>query len=141
MRPIVLSTMTRTVAAISLIGAMAGCASMSPTPEEAVRTRATQSWKALVASDFDRSYEFLTPSYRAATTLNNYKKGFSGAVRWVAAEVASVKCESPDKCVANMKVEAVPILLGNRRAAAPIVNYFDETWLMENGQWWLFPTP
>jgi hypothetical protein len=43
--------------------------------------------------------------------------------------------------VVNTKVEAKPLLTLGRRELPPIVTYVDETWLREDGQWWLFPTP
>lgn len=132
---------SRRLAAVLAVAALAGCASMSGSPEAVVRARATESWKARMANDLDRAYEFTPPSYRALTPLAAYKKSFGGAVQWNAAEVASVKCETQDKCVAQMKVEAKLALgLGSRRTP-PITTYFDETWIRENGQWWVFPTP
>lgn len=132
----------RSISSVVLVGAaLAGCATMSSKPEEVVRARATQSWKAMVANDLDKAYAYTTPSYRAATPLIRYKSNFGGAVKWTDAEVASVKCETEDKCVAQMKVTAIVTMNLRRGSIPPIVNYFDETWLRENGQWWLFPTP
>jgi hypothetical protein len=112
---------------------------MAANPEAVVRQRAEENWKAMMTKDFDRTYQLTPPSYRAATPLTLYKKGFGDAVQWTAAEVASVKCETEDKCVAHMKVEAKSMLPLNRRAP-PLITYFDETWIREGGQWWLFPT-
>ena len=129
-------------AAVVLLAAsaLAGCASMATTPENAVQARATQYWKVRVANDIDSSYAYLTPSYRGATTLASYTKGFGNSVELKSAEVTSVVCEGADKCVVNSKVEAKPLILFGRRELPPIVTYIDETWLREDGQWWLFPT-
>ena len=121
--------------------ALAGCATFATTPEAAVRARAQQNWNARIAGDLDKTYAFTTPSYRGATSLDKYKKGFGGAVQLTSAAVATVECESADKCVSNTKVAAKPLLTLGRRALPPIVTYIDETWLREDGQWWLFPTP
>ena len=129
-------------AAISLAAvALAACASMATKPEDVVRARAAQQWSARIAGDLAATYKFTTPSYRGATTLESYKKGFGGAVQIKSAEVATVTCESADKCTVNTKVEAKPLLLFGRRELPAIVTYIDETWLREDGQWWLFPTP
>lgn len=129
-------------AALALAAAaLTGCASMSNKPENAVRARATQYWNARVANQYDVTYTYLTPSFRGATSLETYKKGFGAAVQVKSAEVADVKCDSADKCVVNTKVEATPLLTLGRRSLPPIVTYVDETWLREDGQWWLFPTP
>jgi len=108
------------------------------TPELAVRARAGEIWQAKVIGDYDRAYTYMPPSYRAVSSVADYKKTFGGAVRIVAAEVISVKCETQDKCVAEMKIEARAALA--RGSAAPIVTHFDETWVREAGVWWLFPT-
>jgi hypothetical protein len=131
----------RAAAALLAVVACAGCATVSTTPEAAVRARATQNWKVLLAGDLDGAYEFMPPSYRAVTPAATYKKGFGAAVQWVSAEVTSVKCETEDKCIANVKVEAKPVMMPNRRTPIPIVNYYDQVWVRENNQWWLFPTP
>jgi hypothetical protein len=40
--------------------------------------------------------------------------------------------------VATVKLVAkVPLQRAN---TPPIVTYYDEVWIRENGQWWLFPT-
>jgi hypothetical protein len=129
------------LATILAAGAIWGCATVTSKPEDVVRDRAGQAWKALVAVDLEKSYGFLPPSYRALTSLDRYKRGFGGAVKWLGAEVASVKCETEDKCVAHMKVEVQPVVGGFRRQTVPLTNYFDEIWIREDGQWWLFPTP
>ena len=135
------SVFTRYTATLMAAAALAGCATFATTPEAVVRARATAQWKARIAGDLDAIYRLTTPSYRGATSLEKYKKGFGGAVQIKSAEVAGVLCENADKCVVNTKVEAIPLLMLGRRALPPIVTYIDETWLREEGQWWLFPTP
>lgn len=132
---------TRHVAAAFAAVALAGCASMATKPEDVVKARANQQWKARIAGDHDASYKLTTPSYRGATTLESYKKGFGSAVVIKSAEVATVVCENADKCIVNAKVEAQPNLVLGRRSLPPFTTYIDETWLREDGQWWLFPTP
>jgi hypothetical protein len=136
----IFKVLARPFAAVLLAGAILGCATGAGKPDDVVRQRADQVWKALIASDFEKSYEYMPPSYRAVTPLQRYKNGFGGAIKWVGAEVVSVKCDTEDKCIAHMKVEARTVLRGFRKDMPPLVNYFDETWVREDGQWWLFPT-
>jgi len=117
---------------------LAGCATTAATPELAVRERANALWTAKLAGDYDTAYTFMPPSYRAVTSLDRYKKGFGAAVKLIAAQVERVKCEEPDKCVATTKIEARAVL--QRASTPPIVTGYDEVWVRENGQWWLFPT-
>lgn len=125
----------------SLIGAvavLAACATAPATPELAVRERATQSWQAKAANDYDKAYTFMPPSYRAVTTVAKFKSGFGGAVRVTSAEVVGVVCETADKCTAEVRLEGRAGLM--RSSSAPIVTFFEEVWIREAGQWWLFPT-
>ena len=118
---------------------LAGCATMASTPELVVRERATAHWKARLAADFDTAYTFTPPSYRAVTSLASYRGNFGGAVQVTAAQIEQVKCETQDKCITTTKITARATL--QRASVPPIVTYYDEIWVRENGQWWLFPTP
>lgn len=135
------SHLTHPGAALLATAILAGCATMASAPEDVVKKRATQQWTARLANNLDTAYTFAPPSFRAITSLETYKKGFGKDVKLEAAEVTEVKCETEDKCVAQVKVKAQPVLLLNRRAVLPLVTYIDETWIREDGQWWLFPTP
>ena len=118
--------------------ALSGCASMATTPELAVRERATSHWKARLSGDMEAAYAFMPPSYRAVTTLDGYKKGFGNAAKLTSAQVEQVKCESADKCVSTTKIEARVALA--RASASAVTTVYDEVWVRENGQWWVFPT-
>ena len=131
---------TKHCAGVLAAAALAGCATFVTTPEEAVRQRAARQWTARLSNDLDTSYSLTPPSYRAITTLEAYKKGFGNAVVIKSADVVDVKCETADKCVAQVKIEAAPMLTMGRRALPPLVTYADETWIREDRQWWLFPT-
>ena len=134
-------TFTKHMAALVSAVALAGCASMAVPPEAIVKARATQHWQARIAGDLDTTYRFTTPSYRGVTPLPKYKGGFGDAVTLISAEVASVQCEAEDRCIVNTKVEVKPNLVLGKRVLANFTTYIDETWLREDGQWWLFPTP
>jgi hypothetical protein len=116
---------------------LAGCASVAANPEQAVRERATAHWKARMAKDAEAAYGYMPPSFRAVTSLEAYKKKYGGEINLTAAQVERVKCESEDKCVATSKVEAQVAL--RRASAGGVSTLYDEVWIRENGQWWLFP--
>ena len=115
---------------------LAGCASVAVKPEQTVRERATGHWKARMARDAEGAYGYMPPSYRAVTPLDTYKKRTSD-LQLTSAQVETVKCDTEDKCVATSKVEArVPL----RGSGTPTMStLYDEVWIRENGQWWLFP--
>lgn len=113
---------------------LAGCAAIAPaTPEQAVRQRATEYWKARVTGQVDKAYVLTTPSYRKLRTETQYKSQFGSGVSVRGAEVTMVTCE-PQKCTVRMKVSAAPALMGVK--VDLIDTHFDEIWLLEDGQWW-----
>jgi hypothetical protein len=128
------------LAAACLLLALAGCASFAPrTPEEQVKVRAQARQDALVKGDRKLAYEYFTPAFRATVSAQTYTNGIGNAVEMVGATVESVRCETLEKCVAQVKVEMKPLAV--RRFAANIIStYSDEIWLLEAGQWWLFQT-
>ena len=117
--------------------ALVACASMGAgSPEDAVKQRVNERWKALVSGDFARSYAYTAPSFRGLISQDVYRGRIGGAVSWVAGEVASVQCPEPIKCIARVRIDYKPLLRG--RAGETFSTYADETWVLEGGQWWAF---
>jgi len=123
--------------AATLALALAGCASVSAnrSPEEVVRQRATERAEAFVKGDLDRSYSLTTPSYRKLRDLAAYKRSFGAGATWEKAEVKNVTCE-PVRCKVAIAVSVKPLIRG--RFGDTITVQFDETWLLEDGNWWLY---
>jgi hypothetical protein len=134
------SSVTRRLAlslACVLSFAVVGCASMRPAPEETVRKLATQRWQALLAGKFDQSYEFATPAFRKLRTVEFYRTNRSAVpVKWVSAEVLRVDCEAA-RCKVTVKVISEPRLPGFRKSIN-LESGIEETWVQEDGQWWVF---
>ena len=123
--------------AAALALALAGCASVSAnrTPEEVVRQRASERAEAFVKGDLERSYSLTTPSYRKLKDLDGYKRGFGAGAKWEKAEVKGVTCE-PQRCKVAIAVGVKPLIRG--RFGDTITVQFEETWLLEDGNWWLY---
>ncbi len=127
-------------AAWLLATALAGCAGIGSTaaPELVVRQLATQRWQALLAKEFDKAYEFAVPSYRQIRTAEYYRnKRQSTPVKWLAAEVLRVDCEAA-KCTVRIKLESKPLV--PFQFTGTLITAMDETWVFEEGQWWMFET-
>lgn len=113
-----------------------GCAALSPvSPEEAVRERAQARWNALIAGEWSKAYRYMAPSYRALVEEKRYANQFGSGAAWVGAEVVKVAC-SDDRCAATLKVRFRPMIGG--RPGEVIDTHLDETWIREDGQWWMF---
>ena len=137
-------TLTRPAGAVkrltatAVLGALvlAGCASLSSKPEDIVQRRAQERWTALLKGQFDKSHAYMTPGYRQAVPFERYRARFGSAASWQKAEVRNVQCQ-PDKCDVTVRVHTkVPV-----RGAPILESDLRETWLLEDGQWWLFQKP
>jgi hypothetical protein len=81
------STIRAAIAAVAAALALSGCGQDAPTvddrtPEEIVHERAQQRWDALLAGDIERAYGFITPAYRATSSLELYRARFGSAIQW-----------------------------------------------------------
>ena len=131
------STPLTLVATLCVATVLGACASLGgQSPEEQVRMRANARWKTLVAGEFAKAYEYNTPGYRALVSQEVARGRIGSAVTWLGAEAVEVKCPTPDKCIANVKLDFKPFLRG--KAGDKLETYFEETWLLENQQWWFF---
>jgi|SRR5450759_1006085 len=116
---------------------LAACANLGGgNPEAQVRQRATERWQALVAGEFSRAYSYNTPGFRAVVSADGYRNRIGGAITWLGAEVVGVNCPEADKCTARLRIDFKPLL--SRPSAANVSTHVDETWLLENGEWWFF---
>jgi hypothetical protein len=123
--------------ATAVLAGLTACAVAPPqTPEEAVRDRATERWQALIFGKFDRSYQLHAPSFRKDTSYDKYFSGISNNMQWTGVEVYGVKCEAA-KCSVRLNITLNSPL--PQRIAGPISNALDETWVLEDGQWWFGP--
>lgn len=117
---------------------LGGCASLGlgGTPEEVVQRRATERWGVIVSKGVGAVYGYTTPGYRAITTIETHRKRFGTAVSYISGEAVNVRCPETTKCIAMVRIEAKPFL--GRKFGDNIVTHVEETWLLEDGQWWLF---
>jgi hypothetical protein len=120
-----------------MVGALiAGCASLNVKPEDAVTQRATERWQALVKGQILKAYEYNTPGYKALVTPEGFigRTGIAG--RWLGAEVVRVECAQPTSCKVVIRLDYQALFSG--RTTDKLSTHIDETWLLEDGQWWIF---
>lgn len=121
-------------------GFLVACEPMGQTekaPEEVVKARAEERWKAMVAGEYDKAYEFLSAGFRSRVSPQEYRNRFEGRTEWTGTDIKSVECEK-ELCVAS--VVARFRFLG----APPFPPYDGETaekenWIVADGQWWYVP--
>lgn len=135
MNPLSPSSLRRLAAAGTAL-ALAGCAAFTPaTPEQAVTQRANAYWQARKAGDYTKAYSFAPPAYRALHSAEQYRLQFGQGAAIQGAEVVKADC-SATKCSVRIKISATPALLGLKMGT--IATHLSETWLLQDGQWWLY---
>jgi len=121
-------------------GFLAACDPMgeaAQAPQDLVKARAEQRWQAMVAGEYEKAYEFLSPGFRSRVSAKEFRGRFEGRTEWTGADIQGVECED-DLCVAT--VVARFRFLG----AHPFPPYDGETaekenWIRSEGQWWHVP--
>ncbi len=122
---------------LACAAALVGCAGMqgNQPPELQVRELATKRWQALLAQNYEVAYGMLAPSYRSLKTLDAYQKiQQSIPFKRVSAKVDRVEC-SAEKCTARIGLESEPVTAFAFKGT--VVSGLDETWVLEDGRWWL----
>ena len=127
-----------TIAAMaSVVIAVAGCAglggiSKDASPDEkraAVTERVNARWAALMKGDMDTAYSFFSPASRQLLSLGTYKQQARGS-GFRKAEVTKVDCQ-PEICDVTVLVTL------DHRLMPGLQSPVNETWVLENGKYWL----
>ena len=128
----------RAAAAGILMAVAAGCASIgagSRPAEQVVLERAQARWNALVDRDFGAAYAYLTSGYRAVVPLAAYRRQTTGPAQWEGAKAHSAKCEAA-RCIVAVEITFRIGLPGHADRVQS--SFVDETWVLEDGQWFKY---
>ena len=119
-----------------------GCAS-GPKWDDAQRNileqRVRDRFQALVARDFEKVWEYSTPSYRAIFSKQLYAKKFSYAVELQLTGVEVVNYDS-DAAVASVVVRVMSKPIKQTSSASSLIGAtperLREKWVFSQDQWW-----
>jgi len=128
----------RAAAAGIFMAVAAGCASIgagSRPAEQVVLERAQARWNALVDRDFAAAYTYLTAGYRAVVPLAAYRRQTTGPAQWEGAKAHSAKCEAA-RCIVAVEITFRIGLPGHADRVQS--SFVDETWVLEDGQWFKY---
>lgn len=123
---------------------LAACGASTPerpasklTPEEAVAQRAKERWDLLIAKEYGKAYEYLTPGSRAVTTKEAYiRKLLVVRLKWQSARVVRVTCEEPDHCDAVVSVNSL-VRLPQLQDEMLVPSPSHEQWIRSAGGWFI----
>lgn len=120
-----------------LLALLAGCAFLGPrSEEEALRARVEARWQAILALDFDKVYQFATPSYRATHSLEHFKNQYAAQIERKGVEIRQIGFDPEDPNTARVQVILRFATSGVHGPVLELSNPIDETWVKEEGQWW-----
>ncbi len=106
--------------------------SMALTPEQ----RAVARWDALIAGNWKDAYEFESPGYRQAKTVDDLRQSYGGLIDWKSIEVLEVSMESEKVAVVRLLLKSMIYDPGFGGEGMLIPTEFKERWLFKDGQWW-----
>ena len=115
---------------------LTACASFQAKPEDVVTQRINARWQALIKGEMEAAYGFSAPGYRAAIDLTTFKGRTGIAGRWLGVQVVRVECDQPTRCKAVVRLEYSTLIPGFSKTT--MNTHIDETWLLEDGRWWIF---
>jgi hypothetical protein len=117
---------------MGVVVAVAACAALEREPrssEAIVKERAQARWDALVRSDIEAAYGYLSPGTKSVTSLEQYTKSIRKGF-WKSVVVSDAVCK-PDSC----EVSATMIYeMDGARYKSP----YKEKWIREGSDWWYF---
>lgn len=109
---------------------LAACATTPPKPADAiVKERSQARWDLMVKGDFDKAYEYFSPSSRQTMSLPGFKSRIKAGF-WKAVKVDKVECSSADRCEVTMTIDYD---YRGQRVMTP----HRETWIRDESNWWL----
>lgn len=129
---------TKLIAVLLAAATLSGCAIFdNRPPEEIVSERAQARLDLLLGKDFERSYPYMTPGYRAIHTVDQYTVDFAGSGMWTDTSIATVGCtrigEAPvTACKVIALVSYKPPRMGYIQTTE-----VTESWVLLDGRWYL----
>ena len=97
---------------------------------ESLEDRSINRWYAIIDGDWEKAYDFETPSYRNTYDLQRFKNSYGEAVVWNSIEFVSVEKISED-------VSDVTLILNvTYNNVLPFGSTIKERWIFKDAQWW-----
>jgi hypothetical protein len=143
-----LDAMTRHLSGLSLVLALtlaAGCSGLAPQPRElseadvaALEERVRARWQTLIDKDFEATYEFASPNYRAVFSKGMFIRNFSYTLDWQLTAVEVVAYDA-DAAVASVAVRVMSKSTKQTAVSAQfgfVPSTVRERWVSIDGEWW-----
>ena len=115
-------------------GAVPGAQTMQERQAE-LEKRVAAKWGALIRGDFEAAYAFTSPEYRKLYSLNSFKSGFGGKVKWQRIEIVKVDFKGDDAATVSFNLYFV-YYPPQAQKPLDMRTSNQESWVRSDGQWW-----
>lgn len=128
----------------SLLALSVSACSVLPqaTPEEAVAKRSAKRLEAMQNNDYASAYKYMSPGYRATTSVRFFEADHIGFSVMKGYEILSVDCEE-NRCRVGLNarfnmadIGAMAGMRGSNSPSGETDMFFQETWVYMDGKWW-----
>lgn len=129
----------RIITLVALLIFFVGCASFGSAEKKGdnyISNRAVQRWNALIAKDYKVAYEYQSPGYRKAKSLDFYSRQFGSWVKWTGVSVQKVHRISDEVAEVDIQLE-FEIFQKWSESLQKRTSNFSEKWIYAEGDWWI----
>jgi len=131
---------------LAVLVALAGCAKDQPPSDKlseasrkALELRVEERWRARIAHEWGKAYEYNTPAFREVFPKHMYVKKFSYTANWELTGLEVINYD-PNAAVASVVVRVMSKPAKQTSAAAKALGAMPreltEKWILEDGEWW-----
>ena len=121
------------VSGLSLL-VLGGCAAVERIEvaegARAVEQRALERWNYLIGGQWEKAYEYFSPTSRSTLPLEVFRRRSAGGQWWRTISVDKVDCR-PESCRVTMTLKY------DLKEIKGLTRIIEETWINEAGTWWL----
>ena len=117
---------------------LSACATTAPTGDS-IEKRAMDRWEALLSDDLAGAYEYLSPGFRSSVTSTQYQRSLLlKRVKWTDARYVESDCtETTCKVKISLDYAVYGVLPGVKSYKG--TQTIQESWVLNEGQWYLVP--
>jgi|GEM_PF-4232520 len=108
--------------------------------EEAVRMRAQAYWQAQKHEDIDKLYNFISPASKQVLSKIAFIRRFGGRIKYLSTAIKAIHCIDAKKAsngIATCQVKLYVRFQTGQKAVGIGGTMLNETWVKEDGQWWI----
>jgi hypothetical protein len=115
--------------------------SMPTNAQESLAARANDRWKLIIAGEFAKAYEYLSPGYRETRPKAEYVDTLRNRpIRWTKSEINDQACSETDVCTVKVLIEYEFEMPTTGVGKVTQFGVIEEKWLRLDGVWYFLPT-